>query len=89
MPDIASEVITIIKGALVGMQVHWSAPEIEENTCLSDLKVDAVDMVCIACALDEHFGFELSDDQVGSWERVADVIASVRDMLAAGEVVRG
>lgn len=43
----------------------------------ADLGVNSIDRVCIAVAIDEHFGIETSDDDVAGWASVSDVTRTV------------
>lgn len=46
-----------------------------------DLHLDAIDRMTITCALDEAFTIELPDAAVNAWETVADVAASLAQLL--------
>lgn len=76
------QIITLIAKEL-GEQ-HLSAnrlSEIKPGYLLDDdLGCNSIDRVCIAVALDEAFGIEVSDDDVGKWATVQDVIATVERM---------
>lgn len=87
MPDPTSDITTIIRAVIEAHHICWRAPEIEPDSMLADIGFDALDRVSLACALDEHFEIELPDAMIESWERVADVIASVEALAVqqAGE----
>lgn len=42
-----------------------------------DLGCNSIDRVCIAVAIDEAFGIEVSDDDVAKWITVQDVVETV------------
>ena len=44
-----------------------------------------LDKMSLACRLDEHFDIYLPDEAIAGWERVADVIASVRGLISDRE----
>lgn len=88
MADLQSRTIAVIAREL-GEQ-HWLRAEaihgeITPDTDLSAIfENDALDRICIACALDEAFDIELADAPVEAWTTIADVVASVAGLV--GEV---
>jgi len=87
MTNSTADITTIIRAVIEAHHICWRAPEIEPDSMLADIGFDALDRVSLACALDEHFEIELPDVVIESWERVADVIASVEALAVqhAGE----
>jgi len=85
MTNSTADITTIIRAVIEAHHICWRAPEIEPDSMLADIGFDALDRVSLACALDEHFEIELPDVVIESWERVADVIASVEALAAQGE----
>jgi len=82
MTNSTADITTIIRAVIEAHHICWRAPEIEPDSMLADIGFDALDRVSLACALDEHFEIELPDVVIESWERVADVIASVEALAA-------
>lgn len=75
--ELTPAVLSIIRG-VAGPQ---RSARIEPDACLErDVRLDALDLVTIACALDEHFGIELPDAEVEGWRLVGDLVGSVRRM---------
>jgi acyl carrier protein len=85
--DLTTRVIAIIAKEL-GEQ-HLTANRVSSiqptHLLEEDVGVNSIDRVCIAVALDEAFGIEVSDDDVGSWNSVSDVVASVAKLGAKVE----
>ena len=60
---------------------HGHSAAIDGNADLRrDLHADDIDMTCIAMALDEAFGIELTDSDISTAETVADL-----ERLVAGK----
>ncbi|MGH8347947.1 MAG: acyl carrier protein [Pseudomonas sp.] len=51
-----------------------------DSRLVEDLCVDSISLVEIVMALNETFGIELPEVDVGTWRTVKDVCFSVRDM---------
>lgn len=89
MTNPSSRVIAVIRKELGELRVFHAEQlhgEITPDTELSAIfESEAIDRVCVACALDEAFGIELSDVALERWATVADVIESVA-MLAGEDV---
>lgn len=85
MPNLPPEIMTLMRAVIEAHHICWRAPEIEEESSLEDIGFDHLDKMSLACALDEHFDIYLPDEAIAGWERVADVIASVRGMISDRE----
>lgn len=85
MSDLSAEITTIIRATIEAHHICWRAPEIEEDSSLDDIGFDHLDKMSLACALDEHFEIYLPDEAIAGWERVADVVASVRGLISDRE----
>jgi acyl carrier protein len=51
---------------------------LNEDANLSDLKVDPLDRLGIACALDEEFLIEIPDEDEEGWKTVGDVLETIQ-----------
>jgi acyl carrier protein len=82
MTPLPTRVLAIVKRELAAAHLFTEPAEITPE---SDLSLDPLDRLCIAVALEEEFGIELSDGEVEAWESAGGIIASVRARV--GEVV--
>lgn len=85
MPNLPPEIMTLMRAVIEAHHICWRAPEIEEESSLEDIGFDHLDKMSLACRLDEHFDIYLPDEAIAGWERVADVIASVRGLISDRE----
>lgn len=85
MPDPTADITTILRATIEAHHICWRAPEIEEESSVEDIGFDHLDKMSLACRLDEHFDIYLPDEAIAGWERVADVIASVRGLISDRE----
>lgn len=88
MTDLTTRTIAAIQTGLAHKRWLRPAPEITADTLFADLGCDCVDMVCVACAVEEELHIEVPDDDAAEWASVGDVIATV-ERMTMGEVVRG
>lgn len=75
--------------AIIRTELAWPlryppVPEITPDTMLGDW-FGPIDRICVQMALDEAFGFEISDAEAAAWQSVGDMIATVERL--AGKVV--
>lgn len=57
--------------------------KVSAQSTFADLHIDAIDIICIAWALEEEFGFDVSDDDAERLASVADVVALVEGRVRA------
>ncbi len=50
-----------------------------ESTLVEDLGMDSLDALEVAMALEEEFRIEVSDEEVATWETVADLQRAIGD----------
>lgn len=42
-----------------------------------DLRIDAIDRLCISCAVEEEWRIDLTDHEIEAWHCVADIARSI------------
>ena len=78
MTDIKSRVIDCIKTAEIedGVEIR------DDSHLINDLKLDSLDMVEIAMAIETAFSIEIDDSRLNGFQTVGDVVLYVTDAIA-------
>lgn len=77
------ELLAAINKGLTGRR--WLTPtRVTMDTKFSDIGMDAIDVMCIACELEEAFNVEISDDVIERWTSVSDIASTIREVTGEG-----
>lgn len=75
-------IITIIAEELACKHPFRVAPIVTADSMFEDLRVNGIDLTCIAVAVGDAFGREFGDAEIEGWAGVADVVRSVEKVDA-------
>ena len=78
MTDIKSRVIDCIKTA----ESEDGVESRDDSHLINDLKLDSLDMVEIAMAIETAFSIEIDDSRLNGFQTVGDVVLYVTDAIA-------
>lgn len=74
-------ILSLIADQLAANHPMRVRPEVFPETSLADLRVDAIDRLTIALALEDAFGIVVTDEAMHAWTCAADIVATAERMV--------
>lgn len=81
MTDPTDRICAIVHAELTDQHHPRTIPAIEPDTMLADVDCDPLDRLCISVLVEEEFEIAIPDAAIEGWERVADIVRTVRELV--------